>query len=100
MNTDEDIGKNIGGFEKEERDRVGQERGGRGLFRIFWVFVVVIVVYVLSSGPVVRLSHRSTIARRLLVIYEPLASLAVHSRPASRFLEWYIGDVWHTSAGD
>jgi hypothetical protein len=93
MNTDEDIGKNIGGFEEGEEDRAQQQRGGWGLFRIFWVLAVVVVLYVLSVGPVWRMSFGSKTAYRFLVVYTPLFRLADHSRPVSRFLEWYI-DVW------
>jgi len=96
MHTDEDKGKKMEAkrLEDEERDRAGQERTGSGLLRIFWVFVVIIVLYVLSIGPVVRMSYRSTTADWLLVIYTPLEYPAYYSRTASRFLKWYIEDVW------
>jgi hypothetical protein len=95
MNADKGAGQNIGAKGFEEEDRAEQDRGGWGLFRIFWVLVIIVVLYALSVGPVARLANRNgnRTAGRLLEIYTPLLRLANHSRPVSDVLEWYI-DVW------
>jgi hypothetical protein len=50
----------------------------------------VVVTYVLGIGPAVRLLPTSVWDP----IYSPLNKLAQHCTPLSRFLEWYVFDLW------
>jgi hypothetical protein len=95
MSTDEDIGKNIGakGFEEEERDRAEQDLGTWGFFRIFWIGLAVVVLYVLSIGPVLRMYPLGVFNSPLYYVYWPVLRLWLDS-PFGGVFYWYINDVW------
>jgi hypothetical protein len=71
-----------------------REKGGWGLFRIFWVGSVVFVLYVLSTGPVMKACGPG----RYGVVLRIYAPLIVASRVPTiqAFFKWYISDVWKT----
>jgi hypothetical protein len=76
-------------------DQKAETAGGHGILRWVWIAGLAVVLYVLSIGPVVRLSYRYAIVDASLdVIYAPLTYFAYNSRAASRFLKWYIEDAW------
>jgi hypothetical protein len=78
------------GAEASERDtRLG--------FGFLWVVTSLLMVYVLSIGPVLKFcespaSPRPTPAIRL--VYKPLDTLYNSSPTAKRFFDWYIREVW------
>ena len=57
--------------------------------------VVALLLYVLSSGPVVRLMiHEKAPLKPVEIFYAPLAWLSQHDRNISGpFLNWYVG-LW------
>ena len=90
MNTDEDMGKKIRAEKSEHEER---QRGGRGLFRIFWMFVLFIGLYIGSVGPVMKCSlGDNPFVQRL---YVPLYMLCYRYQPAEAFLSWYLLTVWN-----
>ena len=59
---------------------------------------MMLVLYVLSVGPMFRLAQNGTLPwRSFEVIYAPL-DLAARFKPVDRFVQWYIFDVWKASA--
>ena len=80
------------------RERRSQERGG-GLFRILWAFVVLIVLYVGSVGPVVKWGRTARSTPALGAFYAPLRFLSDRSSAVKHFLDWYVVDVWKAYAG-
>ena len=73
-----------------ETESVDQRRGGFG-FLLTWT-AVVLAVYVLSVGPVFKLTGRppSPAASRLLrTVYAPLVVLSEKCPPFSHFMDWY-----------
>src|ERR1051325_4141044 len=69
------------------------QKGGWGLLRFLWIGCVVLVLYVLSVGPLLKMDLLDR-SRVLGVIYSPLYYLDQHSRPADAFFDWYVYDVW------
>jgi hypothetical protein len=57
-----------------------------------------LILYVLSLGPMARLSDEGCIGdqtgKLLMVVYAPLALLAPVPG-ADRIFKWYVFDVWH-----
>lgn len=54
-----------------------------------------LLVYVLSTGPAVKLVEHGVIAGSSLeTVYAPLVLLANHCEPVSDFFEWYLCEVW------
>jgi len=79
--------------EESEKGLV-REAGRWGFFRVIWIGLAVVMLYVFSIGPAVKMACRSTTIDRSLVIYTPLEYVAYYSPTASRFLKWYIEDLW------
>lgn len=71
---------------------------GRGAW--IWVLVAafVVVLYVLSTGPIAKLNREGIISLRTFqTLYAPLAFLDQHSPVVSSFFTWYIGKLWGVS---
>ena len=54
--------------------------------------VALIALYVLSTGPVVRLVERGSLGEYCLVVYEPLR-MVVRGTPLAKALNAYV-DLW------
>jgi hypothetical protein len=64
----------------------------------WWLFApfTVLVIYVLSAGPIVKLANKGFISPACSEkIYAPLSKLTQHNKAASRLMIWYLLDVWH-----
>ena len=83
-------------MEENDREQQAQERGGIGWGTIAWVFCTLLVIYVLSVGPVAKIyrgkSKQPPVA--VLGIYAPLEFSYKHSSVVKRFIDWYLRDVW------
>jgi len=73
-----------------ERDR------HQSLSLFFWVTFSLLVIYVLSVGPVAKIVRTKPgfPPRVIVVLYEPLELLSRQSPVVSRFFNWYVYDVW------
>lgn len=71
------------------------------LTRWLAIFVCCVVVYVLSSGPVLGLAFWLREATgwdgfyAVLWLYYPLLALG-HGSPLMKYVEWWVVDVFHT----
>ena len=66
------------------------EKKSRGLGSyVFWGFVVV-MVYVLSSGPMIGLYESKRVPGNAVIVYRPLGEIYKHT-----FLHKPIGMYWH-----
>ena len=75
----------------ERNEEHGREGGGWNVFRFVWVFGVVILIYVLSIGPVMKVNHVTCLnSRAVCVMYEPLWVAGRHVPPLGGFLHWYV----------
>lgn len=59
-----------------------------------WIVGVVLVLYVLSVGPVIKLVQKGVVSASAGVFYIPLFFLHDKTVVGKRFLEWYLEDVW------
>jgi len=50
---------------------------------------VLLVVYVLSTGPVILICSTFALPEQLLTVYAPLGFVATHCEPAEDALIWY-----------
>jgi hypothetical protein len=67
---------------------------------LVWLLVA-IGLYVLSTGPVIKIARRTKstpLANGIMGLYYPLGSLADHSRVASNFFDWYVMKLWGADA--
>jgi hypothetical protein len=78
-----------------------EEPAGRGSLSLFaWVFLALLILYPLSTGPVLRFMVPIQKYEPLLrVVYGPLEVLCRHFDPAREFFVWYIG-VWEKKDGN
>ena len=79
--------------DEKDKEQV-QERGGWSLLRILWVLGVVLALYVLSTGPVLKWSDTRRGRNKVILIYYPLIVLGHHVPAAERFLDWYVNELW------
>ena len=75
------------GMENEEREK--ESGAGAGIFAMFGVMAVVLVLYVLSAGPAVAVLPRATWE----VAYMPLTFVAYFVPPIARAIMWYV-NLW------
>jgi hypothetical protein len=72
-----------------------QRRSSVGILR--WCIVTIFTLpslYVLSTGPVVRLCAAGIIPLSCVAIYSPLRTLVYRSGTFDKFLSWYMHDIW------
>jgi hypothetical protein len=72
----------------------------RGSFHVSWIVWAVptlLILYVLSIGPVVKFSHGHAPPEPIILMYKLIALLVEHTSVANKFLFWYLHDVWHCS---
>jgi hypothetical protein len=77
-----------------------QSREDRGLgFTHFFVWLPIgLAIYVLSTGPIIkvaRLTSSPMLDNFLRAAYAPLGAVSDHSRIVEKFFEWYVKNVWH-----
>ena len=92
-------------MDKPENQSGSETRHGGGMLRWVWITGLVLVLYVLSIGPVEKFrSERSPPMRHGArdyfmdftdVVYFPLREVAIHSPFLLRAYRWYVLDVWH-----
>jgi hypothetical protein len=65
-----------------------------------WVAAVfcLLAIYVLSMGPVMKVSFAGYLPNRFLAAYQPLAVIASHSTIVHQFLIWYLDEIWNVHA--
>ena len=82
---------------EETGDRAAHESEGRshGVLRWFAVVAVLLMIYPLSSGPVMKLVQKGLIPPGAGALYVPLGFLHDKSTIGKRCLEWYLEDVWN-----
>jgi hypothetical protein len=74
-----------------------QMPGGPSLGRLLLLIASALVVYILSVGPVCKLSDKGLIGDRFLqTVYAPLSSFAKISPVIGSFFTWYCKTVWKT----
>jgi len=80
--------------EKEKQD--GEEaRHGGGVFKWVWIVGVMLVLYVLSVGPVMKLVQFRVVRPSVVdVAYSPVFWLTSQSLLMDRFYQWYVFRVW------
>jgi hypothetical protein len=85
----------IGGVdEAREHEREIEDRGSPDVFRMFVVFLVILVLYVGSTGPVVRICIHSKAGGAVQILYLSLVMLSNRCHSLDRFLDWYVNDLW------
>ena len=79
---------------EEMQAQTSREEGEGQQRRIgLWIALVpiVLLLYVLSVGPVLRVYPRALIrSRAVRGFYYPLVAVSQHSRPCARVLDWYV----------
>ena len=76
---------------KVERD---EKRGGSGCaIGLVALLLLLLVLYVLSMGPVFLLSERSSHGEWFGVIYYPVGVVCKYCGPLDKALEWYMS-LW------
>jgi hypothetical protein len=70
----------------------------RGYWSALWWVAVALFLYVLSTGPVLKLCRAGYLPYGVAqTIYYPLEVLAPEDTPQEAFLEWYVVKVWRAS---
>jgi len=77
--------------ERRVNDHPDKEQGHdrRGGLWLIWAFLL-LIVYVLSVGPVARLFNGKPPPRALIAFYAPLELAYDHLPPAKEFIDWYL----------
>ena len=84
---------------KPAQNNSGAETDHNPLHLVAWLLMV-IGVYVLSTGPVIKIARRANSTpfdNIVMAVYYPLASLSDRSSVAKNFFEWYVTGVWSTN---
>jgi hypothetical protein len=69
----------------------------RGLSPALWIILLLLLVYPLSTGPVIKLHTALTGSSNrdfLFVVYAPLIWLSRTCPPVEQFFDWYVADLW------
>ena len=80
-------------MEQLDAERI-QERSGLGVIRIIGVSLFLVVLYVLSTGPVFKIWGNRRVPASIEAFYKPLEFAHDRSPVAKRFFDWYLGDLW------
>jgi hypothetical protein len=81
--------------ETEPRNETGERAHGRSHFSwVIWL-TILLMLYVLSTGPARKLEQSGVLRYQLLTAYHPLEVLGDRFPRACRLLDWYVYDVWH-----
>jgi hypothetical protein len=76
--------------EVEAGERAGQQSSE---FR-WWLWLPLFcIAYILSTGPVIRMS-RVGMLRDTRAIYYPLILFSDACKPFDSFMNWYVNDLW------
>lgn len=59
-----------------------------------WFAILLLTIYPLSTGPVLRLWPAGISNPTLMGFYAPIIFLADHCEPFGDFLGWYVFDLW------
>ena len=79
----------------DEHRYAERENGGWGVFRILWVLALLLLLYIGSTGPVLKVCYRfHTNDSVATTIYAPLIIVCKHCSLIERFLDWYVKDLW------
>jgi hypothetical protein len=82
--------------EEKGREGDGDQAPGSNSYWILWAFVALLALYVLSTGPVIKICHqhgnRTTVAA-VSAVYKPLEFLYHRSSIVKRGFDWYF-HVW------
>jgi hypothetical protein len=81
-------------METEESKHEGREKGGWGLFRFVWIGCVLLVLYVLSVGPVLKVCPRGLLKGPVYIAYFPITFLCDRCGGVRHLVYWYLFDVW------
>jgi hypothetical protein len=68
---------------------------GTYFIRIISAVPIVIILYVLSTGPALKLYQRGALPYQVMKIYNSLETLDAYFPQTGKFLNWYVYDVWH-----
>ena len=67
---------------------------------VLWILCLVLVIYPLSIGPVVRILYACGLDDQAepagKIFYAPLFLLIEHSDTAKNFIVWYVYELWGT----
>jgi hypothetical protein len=79
---------------KPDASEEPSSRGSGGFF--VWVFLLVLLIlYPLSVGPVVRLAFRiPKLETAVQIVYAPIGFICEHCIPVDKFFDWYLFDLW------
>jgi hypothetical protein len=80
-----------------EQNRPADGCGHDAFHLLAWI-PVLLALYVLSTGPLVKVAVQANSPRLhtiLFTVYAPLGALADRSQVTEDFFEWYLGKVWH-----
>jgi hypothetical protein len=62
----------------------------------FWMLTLAPLLYLLSSGPALKLSNKHILSDKLFgFVYSPLEYLANTSTTFNSLFAWYLIDIWH-----
>jgi hypothetical protein len=67
--------------------------GQHPLVSFLLLFILLLALYGLSVGPVMKLCLGKP-PRAVILFYTPLIALGDHSKPVNDFFHWYIVTVW------
>lgn len=71
----------------------------RSFFRIFAWGLIVLILYILSIGPVLKLTDDGNTSDVVMFLYTPLILLAQNCEPFGYFLFWYLFSLWGLHLG-
>jgi hypothetical protein len=57
----------------------------------------VLVVYPLSTGPMIKLVEKGIVPPEVIYIYSPVGFAVEHSTVLRNFFNWYVGSIWQVS---
>jgi hypothetical protein len=72
-----------------------EDSGGPfGFFHLLGGFLLLLILYVISVGPVAKFYRTRPMPKVIDYFYAPVESLALHSPKWRGFFHWYVDELW------
>jgi hypothetical protein len=81
-------------MEAEKSEHEEREKGGWGLLRFVWIACVLLLLYALSIGPVMKVTWPWRSGSPLYRFYLPVVWLCGRVPAVDAALDWYVHRVW------
>ena len=83
------------GKENPSGEQEAETRHGGGLLRWAWIAGLLVVLYVLSLGPMCKLCDKGQVSDKFLeAVYWPVIYAGDHFMIPHNFLAWYVHELW------